>query len=91
MRIIHTVVAAAFLAGTTLAGMAPAKAHNNAGAFVGGLVAGAVLGGAVAAASQPRPYPYYGYPPRYYPPPPPPPPYAYPPYCGYYPYPPCYR
>jgi hypothetical protein len=59
------------------------------GAFVGGLVAGAVLGGAAVALAQPKPYYYYGN--RPYPPPPPPPPpgYAFPPYCGYYPYLPC--
>jgi hypothetical protein len=90
MRILHSAVAAAFLATSLYATTIPAQAHHhdNAGAFVGGLVAGAVLGGAAVAASQPRPYYYQPYPayPHY----PPPYGYAYPPYCGYAPYPPCY-
>jgi len=91
MKIIHTAVAAAVSMAAVCAG-APAEAKNhNAGAFIGGLVAGAVLGGAAAAAAQPPPYRYYGYPPPYPPPYYPPPPYAYPHYCGYAPYPPCYR
>jgi hypothetical protein len=85
MRFVHVAVAAAFTA-TSLYATLPAQAHhhNNAGAFVGGLIAGAVLGGAAAAAEQPRPYYYPPYPPY-----PPPYGYAYPPYCGYAPYPPC--
>jgi len=68
-----------------LATAAPARAHNNTGALIGGLVAGALVGSAVTAASRPR---------YYYPPPPPPvyyppaPVYA-PGYCGAPPYPPC--
>ncbi len=53
-----------------MCGIVPAQAHhhNNAGAFVGGLIAGAVIGGAAVAATQPRPYyypPYPAYPPPY--------------------------
>ena len=64
-----------------------AQAKNKGGAFVGGLVAGALLGGAAAAAAQPPPYYYDGNRPAYLPPPPPG--YAYPPQCGYHPYLPC--
>lgn len=68
----------------------PAKASNSTGALIGGLVAGALVGSAVTAATQPKTY--------YYAPPPPPPPGYYPPpprpvygpgYCGAPPYPPC--
>ena len=67
-----------------------AEAKKKSGAFVGGLIAGAVLGGAAAAAAQADPYYYYGNRPAY-PPPPLPRGYAYPPTCGYYPYLPCAR
>lgn len=77
---------------------ASARYGRNA-AFVGGLLAGAVAGAAVAGAvDAPRPYyyyrnPYYARPygPWGYGPPPPPPYYYYgrPGYCGAPPYPPC--
>jgi hypothetical protein len=51
-------------------------AWYGAGAVAGAAVAGAAVGAAVGAAAA---APYY-----------PPPAYAYPPYCGYYPYPRCY-
>lgn len=72
--------------------VAPPARANNTGAFIGGLVGGAILGSALTAATRPPPPPRY-----YYPPPPPPPPPAYyrpapvygPGYCGAPPYPPC--
>ncbi|WP_029352378.1 hypothetical protein [Bosea sp. 117] len=71
-----------------LAGATPASAHNSTGALIGGLVAGALIGGVVSAATTPPPPPptyYYG-PPRAYAPPAP----VYGPgYCGAPPYPPC--
>ncbi|MDF2617686.1 MAG: hypothetical protein K0S00_345 [Xanthobacteraceae bacterium] len=69
----------------------PVQAKNSTGALIGGLVAGALIGSAVTAATQPKTY-YYA------PPPPPPPPVYYAPrpapaygpgYCGAPPYPPC--
>ncbi|MGE0213438.1 MAG: hypothetical protein AB7S41_17245 [Parvibaculaceae bacterium] len=85
--------AAVLVAGAMIAASAPtpAEAHGK-GALVGGLIAGALVGGAIAAsAKKHHDHYYYGGPvypgPGYYPPPPPP--YA-PVYCGVPPYPPCY-
>jgi hypothetical protein len=90
MRKITFRMGAIALAGAALLLALPgeeAQAKSKKGAFVGGLVAGALLGGAAAAIAQPPPRYYYGYQP--YPPPAPPPGYAFPPTCGYYPYLPC--
>ena len=54
-------------------------AWYGAGAVAGAAVAGAAVGATAAAVGAAAAHPYY-----------PPPAYAYPPYCGYYPYPPCY-
>jgi len=74
-------------AATAVAGLLathPAEARiGRGGALVGGLLAGAVVGSAIAAdARRPRVKYYYGGP-AYYPAP------AYPSYCGAPPYPPC--
>lgn len=70
----------------------PVQAGNSTGALIGGLVAGALVGSAITAATQPKTY-YYAPPPppppAYYPPPPPPRPVYGPGYCGAPPYPPC--
>jgi hypothetical protein len=86
-------IGAALMAGLAAAlPSAPAQAANGRhAAFIGGLVAGGLLGAAVAD----RPRYYYGYAPAYsypYPYYTPPPRYVYPrpAYCGYPPYPPCY-
>ncbi len=56
MNVYRTAFVAA-LAVAALYGSAPAQAHNNDGAaFVGGLVAGAVLGGAAGAVINNRQY-----------------------------------
>jgi len=88
--LLRTGLALAALAPSFIVAAPPARA-NDTGALIGGLIAGAVVGSAVAAATRPRPHYYYGYgappPPAYYPPPPRP---VYGPgYCGAPPYPPC--
>lgn len=80
--------------GVGLFAATPARA-NNTGALVGGLIAGALIGGAVTAAANEQRhrnnyYYYGGPPPAYYAPPPPRPAPVYGPgYCGAPPYPPC--
>ena len=91
--VLSSLMVATFAAGLATA---PALAHDGRNAaLIGGLLAGALVGAAVAGAQNenPRPHYYYGgpppgygyrsYRPAYYPP------QNYGP-CGRYPYPPCY-
>lgn len=74
MKLMKLMIAVAISAGTLATTLPPTPAQaRHDGALIGGLVAGAVIGGAIASSNNyyRRPKVYYG------------------PACGYYPYPPC--
>jgi hypothetical protein len=63
--------AAAALAGSLLVNPTPADARNNTGAIIGGIAAGAIIGGAIANSNRGYYAPGYAPAPGYYAPPPP--------------------